>query len=75
VSDESEWSGEVARMAKSLVGDNGITLSQSCFQIFGGIGYTWEHDQHLYLRRLAMDALLYGEPAVQRERICQLHEL
>jgi alkylation response protein AidB-like acyl-CoA dehydrogenase len=75
VSDESEWSGEVARMAKSLVGDNGITLSQSCFQIFGGIGYTWEHDQHLYLRRLAMDALLYGEPAVQREQICQLHEL
>ncbi|HEY2332679.1 MAG TPA: acyl-CoA dehydrogenase family protein [Acidimicrobiales bacterium] len=75
VGDERPDAGEVASMAKSLVGDNGVALSQNCFQTFGGIGYTWEHDQHLFLRRLAMDALLYGEPAAHRERICQLHDL
>ena len=62
-------------MAKSLVGDNGVALSQSCFQTFGGIGYTWEHDQHLFLRRFAVEQGVHGEPAVHRERICQLHGL
>jgi alkylation response protein AidB-like acyl-CoA dehydrogenase len=75
VGDGRPDAGEVASMAKALVGDNGVALSQSCFQVFGGIGYTWEHDQHLFLRRLALDALLYGEPAAHRERICQLHGL
>jgi alkylation response protein AidB-like acyl-CoA dehydrogenase len=75
VGDARPDAGEVASMAKALVGDNGVALSQNCFQTFGGIGYTWEHDQHLFLRRLALDALLYGEPAAHRERICQLHSL
>jgi alkylation response protein AidB-like acyl-CoA dehydrogenase len=43
--------------------------------VFGGIGYTWEHDLHLYLRRLTADASLYGEPAWHRERVCRIHEL
>jgi alkylation response protein AidB-like acyl-CoA dehydrogenase len=63
---------EVASMAKAFIGDCGLDLAQSCFQVFGGIGYTWEHDQHLYLRRLTADAALYGDPAWHRERLCQL---
>jgi alkylation response protein AidB-like acyl-CoA dehydrogenase len=66
---------EVVSMAKAFVGDSGIDLAQNCFQVFGGIGYTWEHDQHLYLRRLTADAALYGEPSWHRERICQLASL
>jgi alkylation response protein AidB-like acyl-CoA dehydrogenase len=66
---------EVASMAKAFVGDSAIDLAQNCLQVLGGIGYTWEHDQHLYLRRLTTDASLYGEPAWHRERICQLFEL
>jgi alkylation response protein AidB-like acyl-CoA dehydrogenase len=62
----------VTSMAKAFVGDCGIDLAQNCFQVFGGIGYTWEHDQHLYLRRLTTDAALYGDPAWHRERTCQL---
>ena len=42
----------MASMAKAFVGDSGIDLAQNCFQVFGGIGYTWEHDAHLYLKRL-----------------------
>ncbi len=45
-------------MAKAFVGDAGIDLVQTCFQVYGGIGYTWEHDQHLYLRRITTDAEL-----------------
>ncbi len=62
----------VSSMAKAFVGDCGLDLAQNCFQVFGGIGYTWEHDQHLYLRRLTADAALYGDPAWHRERLCQL---
>ena len=64
---------EVASIAKAFVGDSGISLAQACFQVFGGIGYTWEHDLHLFLRRLTVDAALYGAPSWHRERICRLN--
>ncbi len=66
---------EAASMAKAFVGDCGIDLAQNCFQVFGGIGFTWEHDQHLYLRRVTTDSALFGGPAWHRERLCQLSGL
>ncbi|HMG42302.1 MAG TPA: acyl-CoA dehydrogenase family protein [Acidimicrobiales bacterium] len=72
---EGDDAAEVASIAKAFVGDSGIELAQSCLQVLGGIGFTWEHDLHLYLRRLTTDAYLYGEPAWHRERICTLFEL
>jgi alkylation response protein AidB-like acyl-CoA dehydrogenase len=65
-------SAQIVSMAKAFIGDCSLDLTQNCFQVFGGIGYTWEHDQHLYLRRLTADAALYGEPSWHRERVCQL---
>ena len=53
-------------------GDAGLELVQTCFQVFGGIGYTWEHDQHLYLRRITTDAGLFGDASWHRELLCQL---
>jgi alkylation response protein AidB-like acyl-CoA dehydrogenase len=67
--------GEVTSIAKAWTGDVGIDLAQGCLQVFGGIGYTWEHDCHLYLRRITMNGLLYGAPDWHRERICQIHGL
>jgi len=67
--------GLVASMAKAFVGDCGVDVAQNCFQTFGGIGYTWEHDQHLFLRRITTDAALYGDPTWHRERVCQLSGL
>ena len=64
--------GQAASMAKAYVADCGITLAQNCFQVFGGIGYTWEHDQHLYLRRISSDAAFHGDASWHRERLCQL---
>jgi alkylation response protein AidB-like acyl-CoA dehydrogenase len=63
---------EAASMAKAFVGESGVELAQTCFQVFGGIGYTWEHDQHLYLRRITTDAGVFGGPAWHREYLCQL---
>ena len=60
-------------MAKAWIGDTGIDIAQGCFQVFGGIGYTWEHDSHLFLRRLTSNNLLYGQPDFQREQICVAH--
>jgi alkylation response protein AidB-like acyl-CoA dehydrogenase len=72
VGEAGGYGPQAASMAKAFVGDCGIDLAQSCFQTFGGIGFTWEHDQHLYLRRLTTDAAFFGDPAWHRERLCQL---
>ena len=37
-------------------------MSKEGIQLHGGIGYTWEHDMHLYVRRAKSDALLLGSP-------------
>ena len=67
-----EHAVQAASMAKALVGDTGIEIVSNCTQVFGGIGLTWEHDQHLFVRRVTTDAALYGDPTWHRERVCQL---
>jgi alkylation response protein AidB-like acyl-CoA dehydrogenase len=66
---------EIASMAKAFVSDSAIDLAQNCFQVFGGIGYTWEHDQHLFMRRLTTDAALYGDAAWHREHVWEVFGL
>ena len=62
----------ITSVAKSFVGDASMQMSQGCFQVFGGIGFTWEHDLHLYLRRAAVNEVLYGTPTWHRDRIVTL---
>jgi alkylation response protein AidB-like acyl-CoA dehydrogenase len=69
---DDDYGPAAASMAKAFVGESGVDLAQACFQVFGGIGYTWEHDQHLYLRRITTDAGLFGGAAWHREYLCQL---
>jgi alkylation response protein AidB-like acyl-CoA dehydrogenase len=45
----------------------------SAGQVFGGVGYTWEHPMHLYLRRAIASQFLFGTPVSQREELLQLH--
>ena len=42
---------------------------QDCVQIHGGIGVTFEHDLHLYLRRHTVNRALYGTPSEHRQRL------
>src|SRR5664279_3872293 len=51
-----------AAAAKSYAGRHGPEVIQDCMQLHGGIGVTFEHDLHLFLRRAATDAQLYGTP-------------
>ena len=66
---------EVVSMAAAAVGERAVGIAQQCLQVHGGIGYTWEHDLHLFLRRIQSNAALYGEPTWHRERVCRFHEL
>jgi alkylation response protein AidB-like acyl-CoA dehydrogenase len=66
---------EVASMAAAYIGDVACEIAQECLQVHGGTGYAWEHDLHLFLRRIRSNAALYGEPAWHRERVCAFHRL
>ena len=60
---------ELLSAAKSFIGDFGGELMQDCVQIHGGIGVTFEHDLHLYLRRHTVNRALYGTPSEHRQRL------
>jgi len=49
-------------------------LIQDCVQMHGGIGVTYEHDIHLYLRRATVNRVLHGTPADHRQRVTTLQE-
>lgn len=69
VQSESEDAWELARAAKAFIGEFGTELLQDCVQMHGGIGVTYEHDLHLYLRRVIVNRVLYGTPVDLREQI------
>jgi alkylation response protein AidB-like acyl-CoA dehydrogenase len=61
-----------AAIAASLALEAAVTNAKDCVQVLGGIGYTWEHDAHLYLKRaLALRALI-GSPSHWRGLACDL---
>jgi alkylation response protein AidB-like acyl-CoA dehydrogenase len=64
---------EVASMAAAYIGDVACDIAQECLQVHGGTGYAWEHDLHLFLRRVRSNSLLFGEPSWHRERVCAFH--
>jgi alkylation response protein AidB-like acyl-CoA dehydrogenase len=55
--------------AKAWIGRQSTELIQDCIQLHGGIGVTWEHDLHLYLRRATVNRLTYGTPEEHADRI------
>ena len=65
----SPLADELVSVAKSYIGDHGPFLLQECVQFHGGIGVTWDHDLHLYLRRVVLDRSQFGTPRDHRERI------
>jgi alkylation response protein AidB-like acyl-CoA dehydrogenase len=60
---------ELVSVAKAYIGDRGPAILQDCVQLHGGIGVTWDHDLHLYLRRVVVDRSQMGTPREHRERI------
>jgi len=55
-------------LAQAYCADAYVTVAATAIQVHGGIGFTWEHPAHLYLRRARTDAQLFGDAAAHRER-------
>jgi alkylation response protein AidB-like acyl-CoA dehydrogenase len=72
VADGSPDSSRLASAAKAMVADTSLRIIQDCIQIFGGIGVTWDHDAHLFLRRATTNSGLAGTASQHRERLCAL---
>ena len=73
--DGTNDASKLASIAKAFVSDSAIDVGQNCFQVFGGIAFTWEHNHHLFMRRMTMEAALYGDSTWHRERLCTLYGL
>lgn len=59
-------------VAKAYVGERAPVMLQDCVQLHGGIGVTWEHDLHLYLRRAALNRAMFGSPEDHHRVIFEL---
>lgn len=59
------WAG----LAKSSACDAYAAIGVDAVQMHGGIGFTWEHDAHLYFKRAALDQYLFGSSADQLDRV------
>jgi alkylation response protein AidB-like acyl-CoA dehydrogenase len=58
--------------AKASVGDCQRLIAQEGIQCLGGIGYTWEHDMHMYVKRVKTAAAMFGSGAVHRARVAEM---
>ncbi|MFN2616341.1 MAG: acyl-CoA dehydrogenase family protein [Thermoleophilaceae bacterium] len=56
-------------MAKAYASDAGWRVATAALQVFGGIGFTWEHDLQFFLKRARVDGHLYGSPRGLRDRV------
>ena len=73
VADErSEELAEAAAIAKASCADAFFDCAANAIQLHGGIGFTWEHDAHLYFKRARAASTLLGSPAWQREHLALL---
>ena len=72
--DDALRAAEAVSVAKSIAGAAGSDVASQALQIHGGIGFTWEHDLHLFLRRAKINELLLGSPSWHEERLTALLE-
>jgi alkylation response protein AidB-like acyl-CoA dehydrogenase len=61
-----------ASVAKSFIGEAYRRVAESAVLLHGAIGFTWEHDLQLFLRRARVDEMYGGSPAEHREAVAQL---
>ncbi len=63
---------EAASVAKSYCSDAYFSIAGDSIQLFGGVGFTWEYDVHLYFKRAKSSEHLLGNGALHRERLAAL---
>jgi alkylation response protein AidB-like acyl-CoA dehydrogenase len=61
-----------ASAAKAYSAEAVERCASACIQVHGGIGFTWEHDSHLYWRRAKVDRVLLGDAPRHHARVAEL---
>ena len=73
---EGDPDAEVAAaVAQAYCSDVAVRAAEECVQLHGGIGMTWEHPAHLYLKRAKSDAIALGTPERHRAALAKLVDL
>jgi alkylation response protein AidB-like acyl-CoA dehydrogenase len=72
VTSRSPGADMAVSVAKSYVGEHAPGMLQDCVQLHGGIGVTWEHDLHLFLRRVTLYRSMFGTPEDHNLRVYAL---
>ncbi len=72
ISAEEDDRSVAASTAKAWTSEASKRVMASGLQVHGGIGFTWEHDLHLYMKRAQFDRLSYGGASFHRERLAAL---
>jgi alkylation response protein AidB-like acyl-CoA dehydrogenase len=62
-------------MAKAYCSETAVLAAQECVQLHGGIGFTWEHPAHLYLKRAKADSIAFGTPDAHRAALASMVNL
>ena len=62
---------EAAAVAKAYCSEAAFHCASQNIQIHGGIGFSWEHDAHLYFKRARSSELLFGDPAAHKETLAR----
>ena len=72
VSEKKNDVGLLASIAKAYTSDAYTRVAGEGIQIHGGMGFTWEHDAHLYFKRAKSDEVTFGDASYHRERVARL---
>jgi alkylation response protein AidB-like acyl-CoA dehydrogenase len=67
VTDRPDELAVAAPLAGSVASEAYVWVAGETIQVHGGIGFTWEHDAHIYLKRAKASSLLFGGPRHQRD--------
>jgi alkylation response protein AidB-like acyl-CoA dehydrogenase len=72
VQERRDDAAELVSITKAYAGQRATDIVQDCVQLHGGLGVTWEHDIHVYLRRATVDRVTWGAPSQHRRRVADL---
>ncbi|HEY6480254.1 MAG TPA: acyl-CoA dehydrogenase family protein [Streptosporangiaceae bacterium] len=71
VADDSDEVPALASLLKAYASETYFHVAAEMIQMHGGIGFTWEHDAHLFFKRAKSSELFLGDGAYHRERLAQ----
>ncbi len=66
---QPDMASVAASTAKAYASDAGVRVTGSALQVHGGIGFTWEHDLHFFLKRANANAHVYGDARWHRDQV------